>query len=140
MAVSMSSARFGQGCEGGDIEPMIALDVELDCLSTDEQEWRTQSPFFCRGVCRLLIVDDLSQLVERLSQAPERLMAGTIGPQQTCQSIPPMRVVGLHTQVGQQRLNLVGGEVNDRLTVQGRSESPEEPHRESSHRRHSTGG
>jgi hypothetical protein len=80
--VSVPPARFSKRGEGSDIQPMIALSVELDRVPTDEQEGAAVLLLCLNELSHITVADGLSQLIERLSQALASFLIGLIGPQQ----------------------------------------------------------
>jgi hypothetical protein len=79
--VPVPRARFSEGGERGSVQPVIALGVELDSVTTGQQKWTGVGRLSLRGFRRVAIVDGLSHVIEGLSQAPSRLLAGVMGPQ-----------------------------------------------------------
>jgi hypothetical protein len=152
-AVPVLPAFFSEGVKGGDIQPMIALGIELNSVTICEQEGAAALPFYVKGAAALpfyvkgagwpplwsegsrcvTVVDGLSQVVERLAQAPASFLVGLIGPQQAGQGLSVMRPVSLDTEVGKQGPRVVRGEVGDRLAVQGHLERSQHGYRKSRH-------
>jgi hypothetical protein len=103
---------------------MIAPRIELDRLSGDEEKGSVSLVLAWNALGLISGVDGLSQSIERLAQTLASLVTRLFGPQQARYGISTMRTMGFDAQIGKQSLRFHGGEVGDRLTVQGRSERP----------------
>ena len=102
--------------DGGQVEGMVALAVELQRLAGDEQVGRS----------RVGIPDAGAQVGQREAQAAPGIGLGPVGPEEGGQGVAGVRAVALDGEVGQQRTDLVGLEGRDELPVQGGLEGAEE--------------
>jgi hypothetical protein len=117
-------ARFGQGSEFGGVNPVVALGIELNRSPTHVEEGRRACTGFVGSVRSFAVPNRLAKLVEGLTQATARVLAGTARPQELSQGVSAVGAVGLDGQIGEEGLDLVGGEVGDRLSVHGCSTRP----------------
>ena len=100
---------IGQARKGVDVEPIVAIDVELDRLSGDEQE---------RGF-RIVVADGLAQVGQRAPQIGTSGAFGLFSPQQPGQLFAAVRAFCFNHQVGQQRPYLVRFKASDQFPIQG---------------------
>jgi hypothetical protein len=107
----MLPALADEGSKDRDVENVVAGMVELDRLAGDDEERF--------DVTIVLVADNLAEVRKGLAEIVTRSLLGVVRPEQPGQRVPPVRMVCLNGQIGQQRSCLVGGKVGDRFTVQG---------------------
>jgi hypothetical protein len=116
-AVAVLLARGAQPGEGSDVEPVVAIGVELDRLAANQKEWL---------LVVFLIAEGLAQVGERLAEIVTGPALGLIRPKQASQDIPAMGVACLDGQVGQQCPHFVGSKVSHRHVIQTDAERTEQ--------------
>jgi hypothetical protein len=89
--VPVPFAGLDEGRERRDIQPMVAVAIELDRLTADQQEWHSLIP----------VIERLTQIRERLAQVMAGLVLGLVGPKEPDQRIPAVSTICFDDQIGQ---------------------------------------
>jgi hypothetical protein len=105
----VTSTGLDAGRELRNVQPVVAVTVELDRPTVDQQE----------RYGLILVTDRLAEVGERLAEVLARSRFGLIRPQQSGQSISAVRIICFDDQVSEKRPRLVGGEVSDGFPAQG---------------------